>query len=97
MAERSKARVREWSLAGMAGSNPAGSMDACLLGVLCLLSGTGPFDGPIPLQEESYRLWCWMWSRNLKDEAALARFGNGKLGEKFMVAVLNYSCREAFI
>ena len=34
--ERSKARVYDRSLAGIAGSNPAGDMDVCLLWVLCV-------------------------------------------------------------
>ena len=35
--ERSKARVWGRSLAGIAGSNPAGDMDVCLLYVLCVV------------------------------------------------------------
>jgi hypothetical protein len=31
LAEMSKARVCGWSLAGIAGSNPAGNVDVCLL------------------------------------------------------------------
>ena len=38
MAERSKARVRGRSLAGVAGSNHAGGMDVC---VLCVLYSKG--------------------------------------------------------
>jgi hypothetical protein len=33
-------------------------MGVCLLWVLCVLSGRGLWDGPIPRPEESYRLWC---------------------------------------
>jgi hypothetical protein len=36
VAERSKARVYGRSLAGIAGSNPAVSMDVCLLSVFCV-------------------------------------------------------------
>ena len=36
----------------------------------CVLSGRGLCDGPIPLPEESYRLWCvWVWSWRLDNEA----------------------------
>jgi len=55
VAARSKAWVCGRSLAGIVGSNPAGSMDICLL---CVLSGRGLCDGPITRPEESYRLWC---------------------------------------
>jgi len=45
------ARAKTWvfgrSLAGIAGSNPAG----------CMLSVTGLCDGPITRPEESYRVW----------------------------------------
>ena len=37
VAERSKARVYGRSLAGIAGLNPAGGMDVCLLWVLCVV------------------------------------------------------------
>jgi hypothetical protein len=37
VAERSKARVYGRSHAGIAGSNPAGCMDVCLLLVLCVV------------------------------------------------------------
>jgi hypothetical protein len=39
------------------GSNPTGGMDVCLLYSVCVLSGRGLCDGPIPRPEESYRLW----------------------------------------
>ena len=55
LAERSKARISDRSLAGIAGSNPAGGMD---IRVVCVLSGRGLCDGPIPRPEESYRLRC---------------------------------------
>ena len=55
VAERSKAWVCSRSPAGIAGSNPAGGMDVCLL---CVLSGRGLCDGLITRPEESYRLWC---------------------------------------
>ena len=41
------------SLAGVAGSNPASSMDVCFEG--CVLSGRGLCVGPITRPEESYR------------------------------------------
>jgi hypothetical protein len=37
VAAQFKAWVCDRSLAGTAGSNPAGGMDVCLLGVLCVL------------------------------------------------------------
>ena len=52
MTERSKARVYSRSLAGIVSSNPAGGMDAFLLSVL-VVSGRGPYNGPIPRPEES--------------------------------------------
>jgi hypothetical protein len=59
------------SLARIAGSNPAGGMDVCILWVLCVLSGRGLCDRPITCPEESYRMWCvWVWSRNFNDEEA---------------------------
>jgi hypothetical protein len=39
VAELSRSRVYDQSLAGIAGSNPAGGMDGCPLWVLCVLSG----------------------------------------------------------
>ena len=39
IAARSKAQVFGCSLAGIAGSNPAGGIDACLLRVLCAVQG----------------------------------------------------------
>jgi hypothetical protein len=56
--KRSKASVYGRSLAGIAGSNAAGGMDGCPLWVLCVLSGGGLCDGPIPRPEEFCRLWC---------------------------------------
>jgi len=50
---QSKAWFCGCSLAGIAGSNPADSIDICLLGVLCVLSGRGLCDGPITRPE-----WC---------------------------------------
>jgi hypothetical protein len=37
VAKRFKARVYDHSLAGITGSNPAESMDVCLLWVLCVV------------------------------------------------------------
>ena len=52
MAERSKARVCGRSLAGIAGSNPAGAWKFVCC-ECCMLSGRGSCDGPIPRPEES--------------------------------------------
>ena len=46
VAERSKSRVYGRSLAGIAGSNPVGSV--CVSLFYCVLSGYGPSEGPIP-------------------------------------------------
>jgi len=51
---RSKTRVCGRSLAGVAGSNPAGGMDVCLFE--CCVWGL--CDKPIPRPEESYLLVC---------------------------------------
>ena len=48
VADRSKARVCGRSLAGIAGSNPAGGMDVCVLCECCVCSGRGLCDGPDP-------------------------------------------------
>ena len=58
VAERSKAWGCSRSLAGIAGSNPAGGLDVFPLWVLCVLSGRDLCDGLITRPEESYRLWC---------------------------------------
>ena len=55
VAERSKARLYGRSLAGIAGSNPAGGVDGC---PLCVWSDRGFCDWPITRPEESYRLSC---------------------------------------
>jgi hypothetical protein len=56
VAARSRVWVCSRSVAGIAGSNPTGGMDVCLL--CCLLSGRGLCDGVITRPEESYRVWC---------------------------------------
>jgi len=53
---RSKAWVYGCSLAGVAGSNPAGGMDVCYK--RCVLSGRGQCVGLIARPEESYQAWC---------------------------------------
>jgi hypothetical protein len=65
VAVRSKAWVYGRSLAGIAGSNPAGSMSVCC--ECCVLSGRGLCVGLITRPEESYRVWCvWVWSWSLE-------------------------------
>ena len=54
LVSRSKAWVCGRSLAGIAGSNPAGSMDECC--ECCVFSGGGLCDGLITRLEESYRV-----------------------------------------
>jgi hypothetical protein len=58
MAARSKAWVCGLSIAGVAGSDPAGTMDVCFSCVCCVLSGRGLCDGPIPHPEEGYVVRC---------------------------------------
>jgi len=65
VAAHSKIRDYGCSLAGIAGSNPAG---ACMSVPCqcCVLSG-----GPITRPENSNREWCVrVWSRNLNNEKA---------------------------
>ena len=55
VAERSKERVCDRSRSGIKGSNHIGGMDVFFL---CrVVSGRSLYNGPIPLPEESYRLW----------------------------------------
>ena len=54
VAVRSKAWVCGHSLAGIAGSNPAGGMDVCLLWMLCVV-GRGLCVGLITRPEKSYK------------------------------------------
>jgi hypothetical protein len=56
VAARPKAWVCVHSLAGIAGSNPAGVMDIFPLPVLCVFSGRGLLDGLITCPEMSYQV-----------------------------------------
>ena len=57
-------------------NNSIGSGESVPFVCVVFLSDKGLCDGSIPCPEESYRLWCvTVWSRNLKNEAALARVG----------------------
>ena len=53
VAVRSKKWICARSLAGVAGSNPAGGMDICSCGC-CVLSGRGVCDGRIPHPQQPY-------------------------------------------
>jgi len=55
VAARSNTWVCGLSLAGIAGSKPAGGVDVCR--EFCVLSGRGLCDGPIPRPAESYRVY----------------------------------------
>ena len=68
MPARSKAQVFGRSPAEIVASNPTGGMAVCC--DCCVLSGRGLCDGMIPRLEESYRLVCRVWSRNLVNEEA---------------------------
>jgi hypothetical protein len=56
VAARSKAWVCGRSLAGIVGSNHAGSRSVSC--ECCVLSGRGLCDKVITRPEESYRVWC---------------------------------------
>jgi hypothetical protein len=58
VATRSKAWVCGRSLTGIAGSNPAGSMEFCF--DCCVLLGRGFCVGLITRPEECYRMWCFV-------------------------------------
>ena len=59
------------SLARIAGSNPAGSVDICL--GWCCMSGRGVCVGLITRPGETHRMWCvWVWLCSLDNERALA-------------------------
>ena len=65
------------SLAGVAGSNPAGVNDVFFYEYF-VLSRTGLYKGPIPLVEKSFRVsFAWVWSWNLESEETLAQSGRG--------------------
>jgi hypothetical protein len=69
VAALSKACVCGPSLAGIAGSNPTGGLDVCVLWMLCVLSGRGLCVGLITCLGESYRVWCvWVWSSSLDNK-----------------------------
>ena len=57
VAPRYKAWVCGRSHAETESSNPSGALMSASC-QCCVLSGRGLSDGPIPCQEESYRLWC---------------------------------------
>jgi len=70
VAARSKAWVYGLSLVGIVGSNPAGGMDVCLCWVLSLGRADHSSREVLPTVMRRY-----VWSRNLKNEEALARVG----------------------
>jgi hypothetical protein len=52
----------------------------------CVLSGRGLCDGLITRPENSYRLWrVVVWSRNLENEEAKARYWPVKIQPKWVV------------
>jgi len=70
-----KAWVCGPSLAGIAGSNPAGAWMSVSL-ECCVLSDRDLCDGLITRPEDSYRMWrIWVWFWSLDNEGALAHFG----------------------
>jgi len=72
----SKTQVCGRSLAGIAGSNPAGGMDVFILWLLCVVRKKGLCDRPVNRPKESYGVWCvWIRSWSLDNEEALANEG----------------------
>ena len=51
----------------------------------CVLSGRGLYEGLITRPEESYRLARRMWSRNLENEEAKARYRAVKIQPQWVV------------
>jgi len=72
VAARSKAWVYGRSLAVIAGLNPAGAMDVCLLRVLCVVYVAASIKARLPIQKRPvccvFVSKC-VWSRNRKEEA----------------------------
>jgi hypothetical protein len=90
---RAKAWVCGLSLAGIAGSNPAGAWMSVCCGC-CVLSGRGLLDGPILGAREFYRMWLvWILSWSFDKEVALAK--NGLLrhrGKKVKFLLWQFLC-----
>jgi hypothetical protein len=92
-------------LAGVAGSNPPGDMDVCLLWALCVVRGV--CDGLISLAGVSYPVWCvlsvivkpreWspdpLWAVRLKKK--VVRIGLNPFSRNSNFCVVNH-CRRAF-
>jgi hypothetical protein len=76
VATRAKGWVCGRSIAGIEGSNPAGGMDVCLLWVLCVVRQRSvrraDHSSGVVLPTVASR---FVWSRNLKNEEDLTRFG----------------------
>ena len=74
MAERSKAWVCSLPPAGIAGSNPAGGMDVCVLWVLCVVREKSLRRADHSSRGVLLNVSCHcVWSRNLKNEEAKTR------------------------
>ena len=75
VAARSKTWVCGRSLARIAGSNTAGSMEVFCC-ECCVLSGRGFCVRLITRPEDSYRMWCvWVWLWSHDNEEALVHWG----------------------
>ena len=76
MAARSKVRVCGRSLAGIAGSNPAGSIDVCQLSMFRVLSRRSLQRANPSSRKVLPNVMCHcVWRRKHKNEAVLVRFG----------------------
>jgi len=80
LAAQSKVLVCGRSLAGIAGSNPAGGTNVYC--DCCVMSGRGLYFGLITRPEESYRMWCVSVVVKLSNEVALAHDGLVRHGKK---------------
>ena len=82
MAARSEAWVCGRSRRGIAGSSPDMGVD--VPGECWVLSGIGLSDGPIPLPEESCRVWCVVY------DIRISTLRRPRPQEKKIIVVLNY-------
>ena len=88
VAERSKARVYGRSLAGIAGSNPAGDMNVCLLWVLCVVKKSLRRTDPSSRVVLPNVVRHCLWSTNLEQEAALTRVGLLRQKKKVIIIII---------
>ena len=92
------ARLWRRSLVRIASSNPVRSMDVCLMWLLCVVRYRSLLQAGRSSNGILQAVVChWVWSRNLKKEAALAQVGLLRLRERGRERVKNatsYLCRQ---